>query len=159
VSRRVRGSWQADWLSRQPQARKRRWALEEQLFGPAALQDTPSAAYAPPPPRVIESPCGDVHSDENYLLSHCHDFTVIDQHGETGYVSDVRFLSRTDRPDELEITSTGHRPRSAWIPLSQVEHLSPDGKEITLTGELPWSDRPRFARQLLNRARATLHSS
>jgi hypothetical protein len=151
----VRGFGQADWLRRRPPARNRRWALEEQLLGPSPAPEELVAAE--PGLRSIGPPRGDVHSDESYVLGHCHDFTVVDRHGETAYVSDARFLSRADRPDELEVSSRGRLARRAWIPVSEVEHLSSEQEQITLSCELSWSHRRHVTRQLIERARAVLH--
>jgi hypothetical protein len=88
------------------------------------------------------------------LLSHCHDFTVVDPRGGTGFVSDLRFLSRVDQPDEIEVTTGGSlRSRVTWVPVSQVEHVSSERREIVLSTELPWSRHVHGARTLLSRAR------
>jgi hypothetical protein len=101
----------------------------------------------------IRAPSGDPRAEESYLLSHCQDFAVVDPRGGTGFVSDLRFLSRVDRPDELEITTGRVRPRAAWVPVSWVEHISLEREEVRLANELPWSRRTHLARSLLARVR------
>jgi hypothetical protein len=113
--------------------------LEELLFAPDAG----------PPDVSITPPSGDPWADEAYALGHCHGFVVADRRGTTGVVSDVRFLSRADRPDELEVT-TGHiRGQSVWVPTSAVEGISPDRTEIALGVDLPWCRPTDRAHQLL----------
>jgi hypothetical protein len=125
-------------LVKRPSARDRRWALEEQLFG--GRRDE-RAAQRPSECRAIVVPSGDPWSDESYALSHCHDFVVVDARGRRGYVSDVRFQSRVDRPDELEVTFGRLRPCGVWVPVGEVEWMSFERGEIVLSCVLPVSRR------------------
>ncbi len=138
-------SRQADWLRRQPPARNRPWALEELLFGHA---EADADGAEPPILRIAVA-----RDDESYALCRCHDFVVVDARGERGFVSDVRFLSRLDRPDELEVTFGRFRSHEMWVPVEHVRHISREREEIVLSVELPSSHAVEVTRQLLGRAR------
>jgi len=119
--------------------------LEELLFGREREDAIPPAA--PVRQSTIDVPSGDPGLEEDYRLGHCQGFAAIDRDECVGIVTDVRFLSRLDRPDELEITTGGrfHR-RSVWIPVDAVEEVSLDLEQIRLAY--------RFGRTSTSRLRA-----
>jgi hypothetical protein len=120
--------------------------LEEQLFGNQVASRPPSSECRP-----IVAPSGDPRADENFALSHCHDFLVHDSRGRSGFVSDVRFRSRVDRPDELEVTFGRLRPRALWVPAGEVRWVSFERREIVISCELPGSRPLEATRHLFAR--------
>jgi hypothetical protein len=135
VSRARRPSRQANWLERSS-PRARPWALEEWLLG-----DRPQ----PPPEQrnvrrtAIEVPSGDPRLDEDFTLGHCQGFDVVEDGVPVGIVSDVRYGSRLDRPDEVEITIGRFRRRSFWIPVDEVAEISFDDEAVVLSRRLATS--------------------
>ena len=101
--------------------------------------------------RPIVAPSGDPSTDESYALAHCHDFLVLDARGRRGFVSDVRFRSRVDRPDELEIAFGRFRRRVLWVPVGDVQRISFERREVVLSSELPVSRPLRATRHLFAR--------
>ncbi len=142
MSRARRPSRQANWLERSS-PRTRRWALEEWLLG------------APPEPPAeernvrrtsIEAPNGDPRLDEDFTLGHCQGFDVVENGVAVGIVSDVRYGSRVDRPDEVEITTGRFRRRSFWIPVDEVVEVSVDEEAVVLGRTLAPSPVPLLRR-------------
>jgi hypothetical protein len=120
VSRARRPSRQANWLERSS-PRARPWALEEWLLG-----DRPEPPVEQRNVRrtAIETPSGDPRLDADFTLGHCQGFDVVEDGAPVGIVSDVRYGSRLDRPDEVEITVGRFRRRSFWIPVDEVVEIS-----------------------------------
>ena len=134
MSRARRPLRQANWLKGPSSPRARPWALQELLFGRETVDEIPPA---PVRRSTIDVPSGDPALEEDYRLGHCQGFAAVDLDESIGIVTDVRFLSRVDRPDELEVTIRGrfHR-RSVWIPVDHVEEVSPELEQITLACRL-----------------------
>jgi hypothetical protein len=112
------------------------------LFG--SPQADPSGADRRPVRRAaIEVPSGDPGGEEGYRLAHCQGFAVVEAGVAAAVVSDVRFRSRLDRPDELEITTGRFRHRRCWVSVAEVSEVSLEREEVTLAHGLPRSSSSR----------------
>jgi hypothetical protein len=81
----------------------------------------------------IEVPSGDPRLNEDFTLGHCHGFDVVEGGVAVGIVSDVRYGSRLDRPDEVEITTGRLRRRRVWIPVEEVVEVSFEDESVVLS--------------------------
>ncbi len=126
-----------DWLRRQQPPRRRAWALEEQLFGrleTIAERDTYRPLVDPRPTQA--------ELDRGYWLCRCEGFTVESPSGHVGFVEGLRFRSRVDIPDLLEV-SAGRLGRSlVLVPVSQVETIESEEQVLVLRED----PRPRRRR-------------
>jgi hypothetical protein len=151
VSQARRPTRQANWLERST-PRTRPWALEEWLLGgrrelPAEERNVRRTS--------IEVPSGDPRLDADFTLGHCQGFDVVEGGVAVGVVSDVRYGSRLDRPDEVEITTGRFRRRSFWIPVTEVVEISFEDEAIVLSRRLTASP----ARLLLRRLNSAREAS
>jgi uncharacterized coiled-coil protein SlyX len=154
-----------DWLGYGASGRARRWALEEELFGPsarrrmlealetdiaeeqselarleddvqrqaqriarsrarlAALRNTRSSrarlAEAVMAPSLTAPP------ERSYALCRCEGFQVDSPTGKVGVVEGLRYQSRIDQPDALEVRA-GWRRRLLLIPVDDVDQIFVD---------------------------------
>lgn len=139
-------------------ARRERVArLEHRLEAIALDQDRSEAA----PPEQPASPAtrGPVvvrahasTSDDDYWLTRCDGFVVEAPAGRhVGVVEGVRFGSRIDRPEQLEVAVGRLRPRRLIVPVDAVEYVSSEQQLVVLDREaVPRRD---LAHELLARAR------
>jgi hypothetical protein len=63
--------------------------------------------------------------DTSYWLSHCEGFRVECQDKLIGFVENVRFESRIDRPDELIVRGGGLFGRELAIEIEEVAVIAP----------------------------------
>ena len=134
-----------DWLRRQQPPRRRTWALEEQLFGrleAAVERGNGHRVTVDPRPTQAEL-------DRYYWLCRCEGFTVESPSGHVGFVEGLRFRSRVDIPDLLEV-SAGRLGRrvTLLIPVSQVERIEGE-EEVLLLREDPLPRRRRLPELVL----------
>jgi hypothetical protein len=110
---------------------------------------------------IVELRRASLASDRNYWLSHCEQFTVYAGGDHFGVVEGMRFESRIDRPDLLEVRCGRLGRQLVLIPVDHVEVVEPDQNVIVLQA----SDRAAGVRehlrlrldQLLTPLRALLH--
>jgi hypothetical protein len=69
----------------------------------------------------------------DYWLRRCEGFEVVSPAGKLGYVEEVRFGSRIDRPDFIAFRSRLRR-RLVVVPTSDIEEIAPERERITLRG-------------------------
>jgi hypothetical protein len=179
----------ADWLGREHSARRRSWALEEQLLGTArhaerderrlrtlagqlseervalaqmeaelreqlrwvmelehqleavarqSVDGLDSGPMAPTndhraSPRTVVLRSPNSPPDRDYWLSRCEGFLVESPKGAVGVVDGVRFGSRIDRPDLIEVEFGRLRRRMLLIPVEEVEDVCGDEERVTLS--------------------------
>jgi hypothetical protein len=141
--------------------------LEELARSVAEMEEKLQAAWGddvhprrleprPAPPVRRASPRRSDGKDGDYWLAHCEGFAV-DASGEAlGVVGSVRFQSRLDRPDELEIGLGRIRPRAILVPVDEVEEIDPERRQITLRSDPRRLAQGKGRRPLLGRARRKL---
>ena len=96
--------------------------------------------------------------DREFWLAHCEGFLVESPDGPVGVVETVRFGSRLDLPDEIEIRAGRIRAIELVVPIEQIEEIDADGELIRL-GYDPRLARPhRRTHTLLPRALRRLDS-
>jgi len=80
--------------------------------------------------------------DRSYSLSRCEGFEVDSPTGPIGFVEGLRFISRIDQPDLLEVRGGRFGRQLVLIPIEQVEEVRvTDGRVVvgsapTMTGDL-----------------------
>ena len=94
--------------------------------------------------------------DPDYWLCRCEGFRVDSSAGRVGFVEEVRFRSRLDRPDALAVRTGFLGRRLLLVPVEEVEELAPrEGRLVLRTAR--GSDRPLLEvmrRALTTRGRA-----
>ena len=117
-----------DWLRRQQPPRRRMWALEEQLLGPAPALDDGLA----PRRAVIDLRPTQAELDRDYRLCRCEGFAVESPSGHVGFVEGLRFRSRVDLPDLLEVSAGLLGRRTLLIPVAGVETIESEEEVLVL---------------------------
>jgi hypothetical protein len=133
------------------------WGLERRLEAIALDQDHPEKA-APEQASSLASRSVVVvrpnvlRSERDYLLTRCDGFSVEAPAGRyVGVVEGVRFGSRIDRPEQLEVAVGRLRQRLLLVPTDDVEYISHDQELIVLRRDAV--SRHDLAHTLLARAR------
>lgn len=88
--------------------------------------------------RGAETPLADlprVHlpREPDYRLSRCEGFAVYAGSRTLGVVEGVRYRSRTDRPDVLEVRGGRLGRRLLLVPVSEIEAIDSDGEAVIVT--------------------------
>jgi hypothetical protein len=142
-----------DWLRRQQPPRRRAWALEEQLFGRIDAIAERSNGHRPTvDPRPTQA-----QLDRDYLLCRCEGFAVESPSGHVGFVVGLRFRSRVDIPDLLEVSAGRLGRRMLLIPVTEVEMIDSEGQVVVLSAD-PLPRRNRVP-ELVLRLSERLHSA
>jgi hypothetical protein len=84
-------------------------------------------------------------SDRNYWLAHCEGFTVYIGETPLGAIECIRFRSRIDRPDLLEVRCGRFGRQALLVPVEEVDVVDPDEEAVVLQV----SYRPSWAGQRL----------
>lgn len=81
--------------------------------------------------------------ERNYRLSSCVGFAAFDPGGRIGVVADLRYGSRSDRPDFLVIRRGLVRRRRISIPVEQVVEIDTAARKVVVhgapVGRIRWS--------------------
>ena len=117
-----------DWLRRQQPPRRRTWALEEQLFGRLeSIVERGNGHRLTVDPRPTQAELA-----RAYWLCRCEGFTVESPGGHVGFVEGLRFRSRVDLPDVLEVTAGRLGRKLLLIPISEVEEIESEERVLVL---------------------------
>jgi hypothetical protein len=93
-----------------------------------------------------------------YSLTRCEGFRVDSHTGEVGFVEGLRFASRIDQPDLLEVRGGRFGRQLLLIPIEEVEEISlADERLVVRTPDLP--DDHDHVHDLVHRLRSVLHHS
>ncbi len=98
--------------------------------------------------RQLELPNSRVWGDD-YWLTRCEGFSVDGPSGHLGFVSEVHFRSRLDRPDELVVRGGLLGSRLTVVPVSEATEVLPGPERIVLSASRdrrPHKRSARFAR-------------
>jgi hypothetical protein len=122
---------------------------------------THSSSVEPDHPSVVELPHVPQDSNREYWLSRCDHFTVYAGDRILGAVDGMRFASRLDRPDFLEVRCGRLGRQVLLVSVDDVEAVEPEEKAIVLRAARPipsirGSLRLRLER-LRTQPRALLH--
>jgi hypothetical protein len=71
--------------------------------------------------------------DSDYWLSRCEGFRVDAPAGRLGFVEEVRFVTRLDRPDLLVVRGGLAGRRVLLVPVTQVKEVVPRQERVVLT--------------------------
>ena len=83
--------------------------------------------------------------DADCWLRRCDGFEVVSPEGRLGYVEEVRFGSRIDRPDVIVYRSRLRR-RLVVVPTSEIDRIEPERERITLLLRTEGADVHTLAR-------------
>jgi hypothetical protein len=112
-----------------------------------------SSSPEPGHPPVVELPRVPQPSDRDYWLARCDHFTVYAGERVVGAVEGMRFRSRVDRPDLLEVRCGHLDRRLLLVPVDDVERVEPEEKKVVLQDARPIPGVRRFRRLRLDRLR------
>jgi hypothetical protein len=93
--------------------------------------------------------------ERSYLLARCEGFEVVSPAGVVGYVEGLRFVSRIDQPDLLEVRGGRFGRQLLLIPSEQVEEVRA-GEERVLVRRVPAPAGDLLA-DVVDRVRRALH--
>jgi hypothetical protein len=124
------------------------------------VRRTPSHSSSPEQgyPTVVELPRVPQTSDRDYWLSRCDHFTVFAGERIVGSVEGMRFRSRVDRPDLLEVRCGHLDRRLLLISVDDVERVEPEERRIVLQDARPIPGVRGFLRVRLDRLRTPPHA-
>jgi hypothetical protein len=121
------------------------WSLRRHRGGADAL---PKEALER---RLVDLPRVLLPRERDYRLARSQGFAVFAGAHPLGVVEGVRYHSRTDRPDVLEVRSGRFNQRLLLIPVSEVETINPD-EEAVIVNEACRPPQPRrYVRAYLER--------
>ena len=95
------------------------------------------------------------HVDQPASLARCEGFQVDSPAGPVGVVEGLRFVTRIDRPDLLEVRGGRFGRQLLMIPVDQVEEVRV-GDELVLLRSAPEQNEDILA-ELVERVRGALH--
>jgi hypothetical protein len=137
-------------------------SLEKRLkkLTPTAERDEPRpvSSRAGPHTRAVRADKDDSRASlaqRSYSLARCEGFEVDSPTGPVGFVEGLRFISRIDQPDLLEVRGGRFGRQHLLIPIEQVEEVRVTEERVvvhsapTLTGDLLGA--------LVDRLRRALH--
>jgi hypothetical protein len=110
---------------------ERRLADLEGDTGVAVHRPLPAERPASPR-RVIRPQASSGRPGEEYWLCRCEGFEVDAPDGKVGVVEGLRFLSRLDRPDELEVRGGRFGRDLTLIPTDLVERVDAAARRLVL---------------------------
>jgi hypothetical protein len=132
------------------------WELERRLEAIALnddrVEDTPPEEARDRPSRSVIRVRSTAPPDRDYWLTRCDGFLVEAPAGRhLGTVEGVRFGSRIDRPEQLEVAVGRVRRQLLLVPVDDVEYVSGEQELIVLHEDA--APRHDLAHTLLARAR------
>jgi len=130
--------------------------LESKLALLPAGESDGSAGQSNAPRRTVALR-RQIGPDREFWLAHCEGFLVDSPEGPVGVVETVRFGSRLDLPDEIEIRAGRIRPIEFVVPIEEIVEVDPEAELIRLAYG-PRVTRHPWAHTLLPRARRRLDS-
>src|SRR5215831_343675 len=75
---------------------------------------------------------GDAASKYDHWLRRCEGFRVDSPHGRVGFVEELRYLSRLDRPDAIAVRAGLLGRLLLIVPVAEIEEIRPSEKRIVL---------------------------
>lgn len=146
------GRLEAELSARQEQV----WELERRLEAIALDHDHAEDAVAEqsrnPPRRSVIPVSSTLTPDRDYWLTRCDGFLVEAPDGRAvGVVEGVRFGSRIDRPEQLEVAVGRVRRRLLLVSVDDVEYVSAEHELVVLNQDA--APRHDLGHTLLARAR------
>jgi hypothetical protein len=152
-TRRDRPHWDAGWLERSSQGAER---LAE-IFEIGAHRRARVGEERPlPPPEpapgviTIEVPRLVLRGDRDYWLCRCEGFEVVEDGRRLGVVIGLRFASRVDCPDKLEVRAGRLRQRLEIVRVADVEELDAAERRVVVrrSAEQAAPSPPQLRRRL-----------
>lgn len=107
------------------------WAFEEQLLGPLL----PRKEFDAVERTVVDPRRSRAQLDRDYRLCRCEGFAVEAPGGRVGVVEGLRFRSRVDLPDLLEVRAGRLGRRLLMIPVAEVERIESAQELIVLRAD------------------------
>jgi hypothetical protein len=131
-----------------------------QELAPRSERDEPRPAPSTTLPHPRAAPAGTdddraAAEDRSYSLARCEGFAVESPAGPVGFVEGLRFVSRIDQPDVLEVRGGRFGRQLLLIPSDQVEEVRLTEERVLLRGEPRPTGDPLA--ELVGRVRRVLH--
>jgi hypothetical protein len=123
------------------------------------VEPNPGSSRRVHPTRAASADEGDSRASlaqRSYSLARCEGFEVESPTGPVGFVEGLRFISRIDQPDLLEVRGGRFRRQRLLIPIEQVEDVRvTEGRVFVRSAPLLTGD---LLAELVGRLRRALHS-
>lgn len=132
--------------------------LNDLTLGARAGANEPQALEPEQSLPVVALPRVPRPSDRDYWLSRCEEFTVYAGNGLVGVVEGMRFESRVDRPDLLEVRCGHLGRRLLLVPVDDVDLVDPEERTIVLQAFRPAAGVREFLRVRVARLRTPLRA-
>jgi hypothetical protein len=130
--------------------------LRERTPAPDVIAPAPKSPHQPLR-QLVELHRLPLASDRNYWLAHCDGFTVYTGNNPLGAVDGIRFQSRIDRPDLLEVRCGRFGRQVLLVPVEQVEFVYPEEKAVVVQISNRPSGVGQRLRSRLNQLWSPLH--
>lgn len=127
--------------------------MERPGEAPGEPENEPDAG--PALPSFPSTTASDESSNRMALLARCEGFQVDSPFGPIGFVDGVRFGSRIDAPDFLEVRGGRLGRELLLIPIEAVEEISNEEERLVVRGVSP--TQTDISRELVERLRKALH--
>jgi hypothetical protein len=131
----------------------------EQTHQPAATDPEPTVA-APRPPAALSAPIELPHipltDDRDHWLSRCDQFAVYAGERHLGTVDGIRYASRADRPDLIEVRGGPFGRRLLVLPVDEIEAVIPDEQAVIVSEACSGTTARERLRTRLKQVLATL---
>ena len=102
---------------------------------------------------LVELPHVPPADDRDFWLAHCEEFAVYTEEGPLGVVEGIRFRSRIDRPDLLEVRRGRIGRGTLLVPVEHVDLVDPKERLVVLHASWPVPGPRRRLRSRLGRLR------
>ncbi len=118
-------------------------------------KDPAPEAQTPPLPSFPSGPANEESGIDAALLVRCEGFEVDSPVGLVGFVQGIRFGSRIDVPDFLEVRGGRLGREVLLIPIEAVQEISPEEERVLVRGVSP--TQTDISHELVDRLRKALH--
>ena len=131
-----------------------------QTLTPATERDEPRPVPSRTLPHTRAAPADKddsraISAERSYSLARCEGFEVDSPTGLVGFVEGLRFISRIDQPDLLEVRGGRFGRQLLLIPIEQVEEVRITEERVLVRGApMPTGD---LLGELIDRVRRALH--
>ena len=129
--------------------------MHASVDAPGEAEPEPTEESAPTLPSFPSGPAAEESGDRDTLLVRCEGFEVESPVGLVGFVEGLRFGSRIDLPDFLEVRGGRLGRELLLVPIEAVQAVSAEEERVLVRGVSP--TQTDISHELVDRLRKALH--